>query len=351
MPESQALYPYTAASIESLKGSLSEKRYQTYRNMASNEEEAFALYIFNAEISKSLLFPLSVVEVTIRNAVDNCIIKSFGENWHDEIKFRRLLNEKSLSALDKAIEVVGKSDHNKVVAQLTFDFWSNLFRDEYSEFWRTRATVAFPNLPHGEGRSSIKPIVKSVNWLRNRIAHHEPVFQLNIIDEFNKIKDLINYKCSSTLNWMVHYSNVDITFREGPEKINSYKFFDKSDHSFNSVDINDLVSTINFNSCKKSDAFVCYDNGIVVSAFTKQQLMNFILEKSNEQGGIIDLSDYKILDVVSQKFTKRAYRIVEDQMSWFEVINIMQGRKADIVVGVNQAQIASCVLLRSHRRY
>lgn len=83
MAESQVPYPYDAATIASLKASLSEPRFATYLTKAAgNETFAFALYLYNARLAKSFLFPLSVAEVTLRNAVDGVLRQLHGDEWH-----------------------------------------------------------------------------------------------------------------------------------------------------------------------------------------------------------------------------------------------------------------------------
>ena len=193
MAESQVPYPYDAATIASLKASLSEPRFATYLKKASEDATfAFALYLYNSRLAKSFLFPLSVAEVTLRNAVDGVLLQMFGAAWHQDANFRdNVLTPESLGALEKAIERARSNERGKVIAELTFDFWSNLFRNEYADLWRTKANIAFPGLAHGEGRHEIQVLVREINRLRNRVAHHEPILDMNVPDLHSKIIKLV----------------------------------------------------------------------------------------------------------------------------------------------------------------
>ncbi|EHV82593.1 hypothetical protein SEEN0449_00916 [Salmonella enterica subsp. enterica serovar Newport str. DC_10-449] len=39
--------------------------------------------------------------------------------------------------------------------------------------------------------------------LRNRIAHHEPILNRNLEDDFATIKRIIAYRCQHSLEWML----------------------------------------------------------------------------------------------------------------------------------------------------
>ncbi|MBP9035013.1 MAG: hypothetical protein KBG29_14020, partial [Pseudomonadales bacterium] len=46
--------------------------------------------------------------------------------------------------------------------------------------------------------------LEQIRTLRNRIAHHEPIFARNLADDFQKITDLIALRCAVTADWMVN---------------------------------------------------------------------------------------------------------------------------------------------------
>lgn len=134
MAESQVPYPNHAHQIAALRVALSEPRFKAYLAKGGNDEGyALALYLYNIRVAKAFMFPLGIVEVTLRNAIDRRFVEIYGADWHkDPSVLSSALTVESLEALNKAISRAGRNaDHGQVVAELTFDFWSNLMRPEY----------------------------------------------------------------------------------------------------------------------------------------------------------------------------------------------------------------------------
>ena len=134
---SQRTYEYNSHNIDALKATLSTARFNAYlRRAGGNPSFAFELYLYNSRLSQSLLFPLSVAEVCLRNAVQSVLCESYGPQWHSSVEFRQsLLNKFNTSSFDRAVVRAnssaggdGQAEADDVVAELSFDFWSNLFR-------------------------------------------------------------------------------------------------------------------------------------------------------------------------------------------------------------------------------
>ena len=54
----------------------------------------------------------------------------------------------------------------------------------------------------GHARALIYKELEQLRKLRNRIAHHEPIFRRNLADDFQKVNDLIAFRCPFTAAWM-----------------------------------------------------------------------------------------------------------------------------------------------------
>jgi hypothetical protein len=68
-----------------------------------------------------------------------------------------------------------------VVAELSFGFWKYLLVPHYQHsFWSPALQHAFPRAPRGvpanAARDQVFRPVEQLHALRNRLAHHEPVF-------------------------------------------------------------------------------------------------------------------------------------------------------------------------------
>ncbi|RWM21120.1 hypothetical protein [Mesorhizobium sp.] len=161
---------------------------------------------------------MNVAEVTLRNAVDGILVGRFGPTWHQDAAFRQqTLSADGLATLDKAMQKAGANAlRDQVIAMLTFDFWSNLFRPEYGALWRTTVNIAFPHLKHGETRREIQNLVRPINAFRNRVAHDEPVLDMNVTDIHAKIVRLVELRCAETAAWMKHHSTLGAVVRSRP---------------------------------------------------------------------------------------------------------------------------------------
>lgn len=67
--------------------------------------------------------------------------------------------------------------------------------------WQPHIRTVLPNLPQvsiSECRKLIHDELEVIRNLRNRIAHHEPVFRRDLADDFRKIIRIVEYRCSDT---------------------------------------------------------------------------------------------------------------------------------------------------------
>ena len=62
-------------------------------------------------------------------------------------------------------------------------------------------------------RAEIYDDLEHVRLLRNRIAHHEPIFRRQLRDDLNKVTDLIRFRCATTATWMMGSQWVTQYFR------------------------------------------------------------------------------------------------------------------------------------------
>lgn len=356
MAESQVPYPYDALTIDALKASLSEPRFATYLTKASGKETyALALYLYNARLAKSFLFPLSVVEITLRNAVDDVLVQEYGDAWHRNEDFRdTVLTPESLGALDKAIMRARSQVRGKVIAELTFDFWSNLFRVEYSDLWRTKANVALPGLSRGEGRHEIQFLVKEINRLRNRVAHHEPILDMNVPDLHSKMIRLVNLRCQVTSDWMRHHSTVSIVMRSRPNSAGTepLNLAGRSDPRFLAVKRTSTLLELTNDEGQSCTAFLCIEDKNIVGAFTHHQLAQYISRRAGELEGMIDLNDHTVGNVLLDPSVDAGCRPLSAKLSFFDAAKVLKEPKTRVVVAVDpDTGTPVGVILRAHRRY
>ncbi|WP_375454741.1 hypothetical protein [uncultured Methylobacterium sp.] len=95
----------------------------------------------------------------------------------------------------------------KVVAELKFAFWEKIFSaGQDARLWIPHMRTAFPAVdpvkPIPVLRAEAYDALWHVRKLRNRIAHHEPIFTRDIAVEYARIHDIISWRSPVAAAWM-----------------------------------------------------------------------------------------------------------------------------------------------------
>jgi len=96
---------------------------------------------------------------------------------------------------------------------MSFAFWESMFTKRFDPgLWASQLMILFPNTPAGAQyysvRSDIYKSLCTLRKLRNRIAHHEPIFARPLEAEFLMIEQLIRYRCNDTADWLLQTQEV-----------------------------------------------------------------------------------------------------------------------------------------------
>src|SRR5205807_3002955 len=100
-----------------------------------------------------------------------------------------------------ALRIGGKAaTSGRVVAELTLGFWVQLTAKKYEKaLWVKCLYRAFPIKLN---RKALFQRMDSIKRLRNRIAHHEPIFSRNLKQDYVEIIDAIKWICPTTSEWV-----------------------------------------------------------------------------------------------------------------------------------------------------
>jgi hypothetical protein len=114
-----------------------------------------------------------------------------------------------------------QSTTGKVVAELKFVFWEKMLTSRHDErIWNDHLKTVFPYAPDtlntAELRTRIYTDVFKIRKLRNRIAHHEPIFVRDLQAEYDTIFELIQWRDQATANWMDEFQQVKKLLAEEP---------------------------------------------------------------------------------------------------------------------------------------
>lgn len=349
MAECQATYHYNPNNMLALKSNLSQPRFNTFQSLASSDAQAFEYYLYNARLSKSFLFPLHVIEVTVRNAIDSILCSDFSSTWPVDASFTGILSKESNETLSNAIQratLANKMSRDDIVARLTFDFWSNLFRSEYDRpLWQTRMSRLTPN-DQSITRSSFQKEISKINHFRNRIAHHEPILGENISVIHSTIIQIVNAISKETAAWLRAHSTVMKIMRTSPDKSLRQVVATICDKSFAELD----GSTTIKQAIQKADRFFVV-NDIDINTdhvFDRKSIADYISQNLVD-GDIIDLRDHTVSQLAISLPTTRAVVLQHDA----EVLDLAEKFKksnSDFAAIFNNGKLIG-IIAKSHRRY
>ena len=215
---------WSDADIEAFVQTVSRPRFLRY--LASSADDirlAFTLYRWNSEISQYFYLPLQIWEIALRNRLNNFLSDRFGPDWaiHDDRAWRALkANERRrvAGALDKQRRQRQQPPtNNSVVADLSAGFWVGLLGRGYEVpfAWRSNLQRVFPG---GQGlpREAIWAICDDLLKLRNRIAHHEPIFHLDLAKQHRDLESLLEALCPYAHRYAFDGSRLDQLWARRP---------------------------------------------------------------------------------------------------------------------------------------
>jgi hypothetical protein len=161
-----------------LKYFTSNARFNVYLSKTGNDyDKALALYKLNIELSEAFYPILSVIEISLRNSINNKLEDYFKDSYWFEnnlpIEFLPFVLEakQKLNSQNKNIT------SDRIISELNFGFWNRLFNRNYTILlWKPLHTI-FKNMPKKDRkREKIANSLYNIRTLRNRIYHYEPIF-------------------------------------------------------------------------------------------------------------------------------------------------------------------------------
>lgn len=188
--------------------------YRSYFNLNS-DEECLGLYLWNDALSASFFKLISIFEVALRNTIHRELSHQFNahrqqghafdNDWYEHLILQNHLKPKTVTLIQKVTHLKsrGRRRNNKlvrkspiptpgkVIAAQSFGFWSFLINDTSSNNTIDWQSALFNGLKGHFAQHStywsqtalddLLIRLSQVNELRNRIAHHEPIWKFTQI--------------------------------------------------------------------------------------------------------------------------------------------------------------------------
>lgn len=223
-------------TISSLRIALSEERLRAYATQRDVDVlDSVARYQWNLALALALQPALHFLEICFRNHVletSRRIVNeeqlSFGTIpcWLDAKPSLLERNEEAAVAVAKAAiaEARRPPTAGRLVARLNFGFWLSLCRRPYEQgrssgpaLWPALATAGFPFMKRGmRSRARIFQQLDEIRVLRNRISHHEPIWDRDIPAVNRSILEAISWMNLGLANVLAAESSVELVYGGGP---------------------------------------------------------------------------------------------------------------------------------------
>lgn len=158
---------------------VSPPRYHAFRD-GGTDAEALARYLWNTALCESLYPVFQILEVGFRNAVHTEIGNETGvPHWLSHTP--HFVQARELSVIDQARLGLQKErkpvDEARLVAKLSFGFWTCLLDSPYDQTWHRIIRQVVPLMPRRQRtRQNLSSHLHSVRKLRNLTFHHHAIW-------------------------------------------------------------------------------------------------------------------------------------------------------------------------------
>jgi Abi-like protein len=199
-----------------MEDALSLERFARYVAWAGGDRtRALELYTLNTQLSEALYTPLQVLELALRNRVHTIMSAAHGERWFDANGLLQAPHQRE--QVQGALAELAKDNKEplpgRVVAALTFSFWTAMLSPVYETLWRSTLS-AIAAKPDGKrlGRKQLSRPLTPIRLLRNRIAHHEPILHWDLRKHHATMLEMTSWLSPPAARWCVRVDRFPATY-------------------------------------------------------------------------------------------------------------------------------------------
>lgn len=202
-----------------LEEAFSTERLDRYRAWAGGDTaRALDLYALNTRLSEALYPPLQTLEITLRNRIHAVLAADIGERWFETPDFLRPARQQDrlAAAIDNIAQTRKEPTPGRIVATLTFGFWTAMLGSGYESLWRTGLhRIARRENGRRLKRKDFSKPLHTIRTLRNRIAHHEPIIHWDLRRHHDTIIQLTGWLSPAAADWCLSHSRLPSILPEG----------------------------------------------------------------------------------------------------------------------------------------
>jgi hypothetical protein len=210
--------------FEDVRQTVSTERMAPYLDAADSQPDlALRLYEWNGQVSAGFHRLLEQLEVALRNAVHRELTVLAGQsNWWDNPAIAlthpcpSMIRSANAEISRRGRSIVQPGD---VVAALSFGFWVSLFSSGRSAnyemtLWRPGLRLALPTF--GGTRAELYLRLHSLRLLRNRVAHHEPIFRRHLAADHASVLGLLGDISPGFASWVAGFDEIPAILAQRP---------------------------------------------------------------------------------------------------------------------------------------
>ncbi len=190
---------------EHLEEALSLERFGRYLAWAGGDRaRALDLYALNTGLSEALYTPLQMLEVALRNRIHAVLSASLQPRWFEARGFLAVphQSEQVVEALADLARERKEPAAGRVVAALTFSFWTTMLGSPYENLWQTDLhRIGRRDDGKGLRRKDLSGPLTPIRLLRNRIAHHEPILAWDLPKHHDAMLRITNWLSPAAAVW------------------------------------------------------------------------------------------------------------------------------------------------------
>ena len=209
----------SSISFQEVAARLTASRLESYLWAADGEvEAAIRLYDWNTSAASALHGDLGRLEIVFRNTVDDALtghgaMEGWPQVWYRQAALfpgrqARRAREDIAAARQRATRGGRRAEeHGRVIAELNFGFWRYLCEPPYlTSLWVPAVASAFPLHPAAQRpervRADVADRMQRLHFLRNRIAHHEPIHRRDLTRDHEQLLELADWMCPHSRAWI-----------------------------------------------------------------------------------------------------------------------------------------------------
>lgn len=197
---------------------ISKDRFLPYLNYNNNDtSKAIMHYKANILVSESFYPLLSVLEVGLRNSINYQLTRMFDDvKWYENRKFIKIVTgfqiDRITDAKNSLLRDKKEVTPGRIVAALSFGFWTSLFDSRFSSTLWKNLRLAFPYCPKKKRqRRTISANLNNIRRFRNRLFHHEAIlWNIVVVNGYKEdMKETILWLEKGLELWIEELSRVD----------------------------------------------------------------------------------------------------------------------------------------------